>query len=95
MRALIRKWALLAAAVAALWCGGYYAGHAHASYQPTATDPAWTFDTLEIEKQVANFAKANGITTQAGWTTFINALTSGQSTAVSQGLLRAVKCSVP
>ena len=64
-------------------------------YKVTASDPEWTFDILEIEKQVATFAKANGIAGQAAWATFIAALTSGQSTAVSRGLLSAVKCSVP
>jgi hypothetical protein len=65
------------------------------SYRVSATDPSWTFDPLEIEKQVATFAKANAITGQAAWLAFIAALSSGQSTATSQGLLRAVVCSNP
>lgn len=67
------------------------------SYQVTRADPEWSFDVLEIERQVATFAKSQvpPISTQTAWVTFIAALTSGQSTAVSRGLLSAVKCSVP
>lgn len=61
----------------------------------TEADPAWTFDPTEIERQVAQFAKNNSITTQTAWATFIAALTSGQSIAVSRGLLTAVKCGTP
>jgi len=62
----------------------------------TGTDPAWQFDPLEIERQVATFAKANGITTQAAWSVFIgNISTLAQALAVCRGLLSAVKCSVP
>lgn len=65
------------------------------SYRSTPSDPQWNFDVNEIERQVGEYAKANGITTQAAWATFIAGLTSTQSTAVSRGLLSAVKCSVP
>jgi hypothetical protein len=60
-----------------------------------AGDPSWTFDPLEMEKQVATFAKANGITTQTGWLAFIATLGSPGSIQVTQGILRAIKCSVP
>jgi hypothetical protein len=65
------------------------------AYYVAQGDPSWTFDPLELERQVAQFAKTQGITTQTGWTAFIAALTSGQSTGVSRGLLSAVKCSNP
>lgn len=87
------------------WTAGYFGASRAAAQTPalarpvtiglTATDPLWTFDPTEIERQVATFAKNNSITGQAAWTTFINGLTAGQSIAVSQGLLRAVKSSVP
>lgn len=85
----------IAALIVALLAAGFFAGRASASYQVTSTDPAWTFQTGMVEQQVATFAKANGITTQSGWDTFVNGLTAGQSIAVSQGILRSVKCSVP
>lgn len=88
--------------VAALVTAGYVAGVAHlperqarATYRISITDPAWTFDPLEIEKQVASFAKTNGITGQAAWAAFITGLSATQSTAVSRGLLSAVSCSAP
>lgn len=59
-------------------------------------DPSWTFDTAEIERQVAAFAKANGITGQAQWTSFIAGIsTLAQALSVCRGLLTAVKCSAP
>lgn len=61
-------------------------------YKITEADPSWTFDPTEIERQVAQFAKTNNITTQAGWAAFIATLTTGQSTATARGLLTAVKC---
>jgi hypothetical protein len=62
-----------------------------------AGDPTWTFDPIEMERQVATFAKAQApaITTQTQWTAFINALGSPGSIEVTKGLLRAIKCSVP
>jgi hypothetical protein len=66
------------------------------TYQISATDPTWTFDGQEIERQVAAFAKSNGITTQATWTTFIAGIsTLAQALAVCRGLLSSVKCSPP
>lgn len=95
MRAFLRRWALLGILAAITAAGGYFAGYARASYQISTTDPAWSFDAFEIEKQVAQFAKTNGVTTQTAWTTFINGLGSTGSIEVSKGILRAVKCSVP
>jgi hypothetical protein len=83
---------LLCAVIAGAWP---LARPAMATIGLTSTDPTWTFDELEIERQVATFAKNNSITTQTAWTAFINGLTSTQSTVVSQGILRSVKCSVP
>jgi len=85
------------------WTAGFLGASRAAAQAPlerrtiglTSTDPLWTFDPTEIERQVAQFAKNNSITTQTAWNTFINGLTAGQSVNVSQGLLRAVKCSVP
>jgi hypothetical protein len=65
------------------------------AYQVTASDPSWSFDSNEMEKQVAAFAKTNNITGQAAWVTFIASLTTGQSTAVSKGLLSSIKCGTP
>lgn len=66
------------------------------SYQVTVADPQWTFDPLEIERQVAAFAKANAITGQAGWTAFVGGIsTLAQALAVCRGLLSSVKCSSP
>jgi hypothetical protein len=62
----------------------------------TSTDPIWTQDDTELERQVATFAKANGITTQTQWATFIAGITTlAQCVAVCKGILTAVKCSVP
>ena len=61
-------------------------------YQIGPTDPIWSFEQQEIEKAVANFAKANGITTQAGWVTFVASITTlGQAIAVCKGLLGSVQ----
>jgi hypothetical protein len=62
----------------------------------TATDPIWTFDIGLLEAQVATYAKANSITTQAAWDTFINGIsTTAQAVAICKGLLRSVRCSNP
>lgn len=59
-------------------------------------DPIWTFDALTIERQVAEFAKANGISGQVAWAAFIAGIsTLPQAIAVCRGLLTAVKCSAP
>jgi hypothetical protein len=66
------------------------------SIKLTGSDPSWTFDQNEIERQVATFAKANGIAGQAAWTTFIGGIsTLAQCVAVCKGLLSAVKCDAP
>jgi hypothetical protein len=66
------------------------------SYQVAAGDPFWTQEDNELERQVAAFAKANGITGQAAWTAFIASITTlAQALAVCRGVLTAVKCSVP
>ena len=66
------------------------------SYAVTTSDPSWTFDGTDIERQVAAIAKANGITGQAQWTTFIAGLTTlAQALAVCRGLLSAVKTNTP
>jgi hypothetical protein len=59
------------------------------------TDPVWVLDPLELEKQVASFAKANGITNQSDWLTFITGLTVTQADQVSRVLLRSVICRSP
>jgi hypothetical protein len=60
------------------------------SYQISPTDPVVAFDAGALEKQVATFAKANGITTQAAWATFIASInTNAQAVAVCKGLLTA------
>jgi len=67
------------------------------SYRVTGTDPFWTADNFQdaLERGVAAFAKANGITTQTGWNAFIAALTTGQTTAVMKQILATVTCSAP
>jgi hypothetical protein len=65
-------------------------------YRVTLSDPEWTFDVSELERQVATFAKANGKTTQAQWDAFVASLTTtAQAVAVVKGLLSAFKCSAP
>lgn len=66
------------------------------AYQITTGDPAWEFAGLDIEKQIAAFAKANGIAGQAAWVAFIASIsTLPQAIAVCKGLLSSVKCSLP
>lgn len=66
------------------------------TYRIGSGDPEWTFDPTELERQVAAFAKANAITTQSGWTTFIASIsTNAQAVAVCKGLLSAIKCGTP
>ena len=67
------------------------------SYRVTASDPAWTADdfTAALERGVATFAKANGITTQTAWAAFTAGLTTAQTTACMKQILATVTCSVP
>lgn len=67
------------------------------SYRVTLVDPVWTAEDFEgaLERGIASFAKANGITTQTGWTAFIAALSAVQATAVMKQILATVTCSVP
>lgn len=64
------------------------------SYRVTATDPAWQADdfTGALERGVAEFAKTQGIATQAAYDAFITGLTSTQSIAVVRKILATVKC---
>jgi hypothetical protein len=66
-------------------------------YRVTASDPSWTAEDFgaALEKGVATFAKANGITTQTQWTAFIAALTSAQTTATMKQILTVVTCGTP
>jgi hypothetical protein len=66
------------------------------AYQVTASDPLWSFDAGELEKQVAAFALAQGKTTQTQWTAFIASIsTTAQAIAVCKGLLSSIKCGTP
>ena len=66
------------------------------TYRVLSTDPGWTFDPSQLELQVATVAKAHGITTQGGWVTFVNGIsTTAAAIEVCQGLLRAFTCSNP
>lgn len=55
--------------------------------QETSTDPEIAFNSEGLERAISTFAKAQGITTQAGWTTFVNGLFAAL-TANEQTLLR-------
>jgi hypothetical protein len=63
--------------------------------QVTISDPTMTLDSLEFERQIAQFCKNNGITTQTQWLAAIAAITAGQQTLAIQAILRSMKCSVP
>jgi hypothetical protein len=66
-------------------------------YRVTTSDPIWTADNFQdaLERGVAAFAKANGITTQTGWNGFIAALTQAQTIACMKQILGTVTCSNP
>jgi hypothetical protein len=55
-------------------------------YQVDAASPVVTFDTIEMERQVAIFCQGQGIANNAAYLTVVNGLTAG-----SAGELLAVK----
>lgn len=60
--------------------------------------PKWTASddfTTALEKGVAEFASAQGITTQTGWAAFIAALSTAQGTAAVRKILAVVTCGTP
>lgn len=56
--------------------------------QISSADPVWTFQPADLERQVAIFAKANGISSQAAWDAFVAGVsTTAQAVAICKGLL--------
>lgn len=58
----------------------------------TVSAPAVAFDEDSIANALGNFLQAQGITTQAGWVTFVNALTIGGDAnfgTIMKGFLRS------
>jgi hypothetical protein len=49
------------------------------SYQVTSTDPVVTWDSFELEKQIAIACKANGITNDVAYRTAINGMAAGSA----------------
>jgi hypothetical protein len=63
-------------------------GCARAAVRVTSADPRVSVDLSLIEPGLAAFLKAQGITTQAGWTTFVNGMSAAQLLAVEQEILK-------
>lgn len=63
------------------------------SYQVDQSSPVVTLDPLEMERQVAQFCSANGITTNAAYLAGVAGITAGSALelAAVKALLRCVK----
>jgi hypothetical protein len=57
-------------------------------YRPSASPVRYqfSFDSEDMEKAFATFCIAQGITTDAGWTTYINGLTAAQMLTLMRAL---------
>jgi hypothetical protein len=90
MRTFLRRFALAAVliAIGAGLAGVRYNAPARAAVRVTSADPRVSVDLSLIEPGLAAFLKAQGITTQAGWTTFVNGMSAAQLLAVEQEILK-------
>lgn len=67
-------------------------GCARATVRVTAADPRVSIDPSLVEADLAAFLKAQGVTNQAGWTSFVNNMTAAQHLAFDKArLLREVR----
>jgi hypothetical protein len=62
------------------------------SYQVTSEDPVWTYDAGAAEQAVALAAKAENITSQAAYATFVDEL---EAPPLLKALLRAFTATPP
>lgn len=89
MRTFLRRFALAALliAVGAGLAGVRYSAPARADARVLSGDPRVHVDSSAIEGDLATFLKAQGVTTNAGWQTFVTNLSAAQLLALEKARL--------
>ena len=85
------RWIIRAAIVAAIFVS-FALGRVHATVRVAPGDPRVTIDCSAPEGDLASHLKAQGVTTQAQWVTYVNGLTATQMlNLVKARLVREVR----